>query len=314
MKLKVLFVCSGNTGNPSVLVKRQADSLVSQGIDVDFFLIRGKGIAGYLKNILQLKKYLKLNKYDIIHSHYSLSSFVASLAGARHMVVSLMGSDVKSSKFYVFIIHIFKLIFRWEILIVKSYDMMKNLGLKDAIVIPNGVDLFHFKPKDKLYCQKQLEWDTSKKHFLFASNPIRPVKNFKLIKKAFNILNNEVFKIHVLDNVPHKLVPIYMNASDAILLSSLWEGSPNVVKEAMACNCQIVSTDVGDVRGVIENTKGCFISTFEPEDVAKKINLALQFTKQTNGREKIIELGLDSNTIAKRIIEIYNGEFNEEVT
>jgi len=288
------------------LVKSQADSLVSQWIDVDFFLIRGKGIAGYSKNILPLKKYLKLNKYNIIHSHYSLSSFVASLAGARRMVVSLMGSDVKSSKFYVFIIHIFKLIFRWKVLIVKSNDMKKSLGLKDAIVIPNGVDLFHFEPKDKLYCQKQLEWDTGRKHFLFASNPTRPEKNFKLIKNALNILNNEVFKMHVLDNVPHKLVPVYMNASDAILLSSLWEGSPNVVKEAMACNCPIVSTDVGDVRGVIENTEGCYISTFEPEDVAKKINLALKFAKQTNGRKRIIELGLDSKTIAKRIIEIYN--------
>lgn len=100
-----------------------------------------------------------------------------------------------------------------------------------------------------------------------------------------------------------------MNASDVLLFTSKWEGSVNVVKEAMACNCPAVSTDVGDVRWVTGNTDGCFISNFKPEDVADKITLALQFSKEkcrTNGRERIIELGLGSETIANRILVVYN--------
>ena len=97
---------------------------------------------------------------------------------------------------------------------------------------------------------------------------------------------------------------MYLNAADALVLTSLWEGSPNVIKEAMACNLPIVSTDVGDVKEVIGDTEGCYITSYEPSDVAGKIKLALDFGKRTNGREKIKHLEI--NTIAKRIIDVYN--------
>ena len=77
----------------------------------------------------------------------------------------------------------------------------------------------------------------------------------------------------------------------------------------MACNIPIVSTDVGDVRQNIENLEGCYLTTYNPKDVAKKIDLALQFGKRTNGRERLLEFGLDNNTIAKRIIELYRSIF-----
>ena len=87
------------------------------------------------------------------------------------------------------------------------------------------------------------------------------------------------------------------------MLTSLWEGSPNVIKEAMACNIPIVSTDVGDVREVIGNTEGCYITSFEPEYIAEKIELALQFGKRTDGRENIKHL--ESSLIARKIIDLY---------
>jgi len=88
-----------------------------------------------------------------------------------------------------------------------------------------------------------------------------------------------------------------------VILTSKFEGSPNVIKEAMACNCPIVSTDVGDVREVIGNTEGCFITSFEPEGVAKKIKLAIEFNKKTNGRDNITHL--DEKVIAQRLIDVY---------
>jgi teichuronic acid biosynthesis glycosyltransferase TuaC len=86
-------------------------------------------------------------------------------------------------------------------------------------------------------------------------------------------------------------------------LTSLHEGSPNIIKEAMACNCPIVSTDVGDVRDVVSGTEGCYVTTYDPEDIAEKLKSALQFNKRTAGREKIQHL--DSNIIAHKIISIY---------
>lgn len=86
-------------------------------------------------------------------------------------------------------------------------------------------------------------------------------------------------------------------------LTSFKEDSPNVIKEAMACNCPIVATDVGDVRTMLGNTKGCFITTFQTEDVADKLRKSIAFGKRTNAKDYIQHL--DSNVIAKRIIKIY---------
>ena len=101
---------------------------------------------------------------------------------------------------------------------------------------------------------------------------------------------------------------LYYNAADLLLLTSKHEGSPNIIKEAMACNCPVVSTDVGDVRWVIGNTKGCYITSSNPVGVAQKVMLALEFSEKnsrTKGRERIMELGLDSDTIAAKIIAVY---------
>jgi len=106
--------------------------------------------------------------------------------------------------------------------------------------------------------------------------------------------------------IEHKHVTAYLNAVDVLVLTSFSEGSPNVIKEAMACNCPIVATDVGDVREIIGDTEGCYIAGFDANDVAKKIQLALQFGKRTQGRNRLIELGLDSDTVAQKISSIYS--------
>ena len=105
--MKVLFVSSGNSGKISPIASSQIQMLMSAGIDVDNFLIVGKGFKGYLQNIPKLKTHLKNKKYDVVHAHYSLTAFVASLAGARPLVVSLMGSDVHNTKLNNLIIKLF---------------------------------------------------------------------------------------------------------------------------------------------------------------------------------------------------------------
>jgi len=107
---------------------------------------------------------------------------------------------------------------------------------------------------------------------------------------------------------PQEEVNLFYNAADVLLLTSFHEGSPNVIKEAMACNCPIVSTDVGDVRDIIENTEGCYITTFQPEDIADKIKRALEYGQRTKGRENIKHL--DINTVAQRIIKVYKTVLN----
>jgi teichuronic acid biosynthesis glycosyltransferase TuaC len=304
--LKILFVCSGSNGI-SPIVAAQAASLAELGVKVDFFPIQENGIAGYLKHILPLRKVLWQKDYDVIHAHYSLSAYVASLAGAKQLVVSLMGSDTKLGFLGEMIIHLFGHLFRWQI-ILKSQDMNKHLKLQHPVVIPNGVNFSLFKPADRDQAREKLNWSKGKRHILFAANPARYEKNFSLSQKAVALLQFGNCELHYLDKVPHEKMHDWYNAADILLLTSLWEGSPNVVKEAMACNCPVVSTDVGDIRWLFGDTPGHFIADFTPEDTAAKIGEALAFVEKNgkaNGREQLIELGLDANTIAKRIVDVY---------
>ena len=97
----------------------------------------------------------------------------------------------------------------------------------------------------------------------------------------------------------------YYNAAHLLLLTSKTEGSPNVIKEALACNCPIVATNVGDVKDIISNVSGCYICSYNPVNVAEKINNVLHFNKRTIGREKIIRSGLDVESISRKLLSYY---------
>ena len=299
----MLFISSGNSMNGiSPIIKNQGESLEAEGSELDYFTINGKGIMGYLNNIPRLRKFLEVNQFDIVHAHYSLSAFTASLSGAKPLVVSLMGSDVHAGTFYKFVIKLFETIF-WSKTIVKSKSMYDQISIKKAEIIPNGVDFNKFKPLSKVDSQESLGWDINKKHVLFAANPGKKVKNFDLARSAFENIKDKDVELHYLNDVSNEQMPIYHNAADLILLTSMWEGSPNVIKEAMACNIPIVSTDVGDVKEIIGKTEGCYVAAFHPQDIATKIQLALDFGKRTTGRNDIGHL--ESDIIAKKIIGVY---------
>jgi glycosyltransferase involved in cell wall biosynthesis len=116
-------------------------------------------------------------------------------------------------------------------------------------------------------------------------------------------------QLKVVYNKTHEEILSEILQTDILLLTSRWEGSPNIIKEAMACNRPIVATDVGDIRWLFGNEPGHYICDFDPQDIAAKIEQALDFNDKngrTNGRNRIIELGLDSISIAKKLESVYN--------
>jgi len=192
----------------------------------------------------------------------------------------------------------------WNIFVSKRlYQGAKKFREDRYDIITCGIDLDLFKTIRKEKARDLLNMKDKQIYILFSSSFSNTIKNYALAKKAIKIIGG--IELLELKNYSREKVSLLMNACDLLLVTSHHESGPLVVKEAMACNCPIVSTDVGDVREMINNVEGCFICTFEPEDVTDKIKMALDFGKRTNGREMIIKLGLDSETIARKIIKIY---------
>ena len=310
--MKILFVSSGNRNYKiSPLVKSQGKSLISNGISVDFFTI----VGSYFKNLFKLRQQIITNNYDIIHAHYSYSALISLLTFTNvPIVVSYMGSDLQAEleKGFLNIFKYFlnKFIFKLTELFVTKI-IVKSVGLYDLIsfkkkakIIPNGVDFNKYKPVKKSLARKKLGINKNFSYILFLANKKNKNKNFKLLEDSLKILNDNKIKLldyeYPLD--PH-LVPNYINSSNLLVLTSFYEGSPNIIKEAMACCVPIVSVYTGDVKNIISNTDGCYLSKYDPIDFANNINKALNFKGRTNGRKQIRELEI--NKIAHKIIDLY---------
>ena len=196
---------------------------------------------------------------------------------------------------------------RVDYLIVKSINLGKQIKSKSPIeVIPNGVDFDFFKPEKREIARKRLELNNDDFVVLFLGNPLETRKNIKLAKESLELLqSNAKCKVTFLN--PYGIAPseivTYMNSADVLLLTSFWEGSPNVIKEAMACNLPIISTDVGDVKNVIAGAHNCFIISFDKGSIVDKLSIVKNNRERSNGREKIRHLS--DEIIAKRISNIY---------
>ena len=318
--MRVLYVVSGNHGSaPGAVVSNQAKSLEKAGHEIDFFLVKGKGIRGYLGNYRQLRKTAAQGDYDIIHGH-GFSSLLVGLLPQRNVVASLLGSEVFENTRLKSIYRYF-IANRWKATIVKSERILQEFTehrnrKEDRValapylhIIPNGVDLERFRPMDKNDAQSYLvkhdssDLTSNRPIILFMANPNRTSKNVELAKASVELLEDAELKI--IHGVDPERVPYYLNAVDVVLLTSRWEGSPNIVKEAMACNRPVVSTNVGDIQWLIGGLQGYYIAKPTREDVADKIQRALGFKESAEGRQRIIELGLDDDSITGQISKIY---------
>ncbi|MFN7116809.1 MAG: glycosyltransferase [Saprospiraceae bacterium] len=318
--MKVLFVASGNSKNHDIVpfIKAQGESLRQAGIEVSYFPVIGKGWKGYVKSAKLLHQYLQNHPVDIIHAHYTLCGWTAVLARPRQpIVLSLMGTDAYGEYIAPKKVQLrsrYLTLLTWLIqpfvqqIIAKSVNIERFIYKKsNKHIIPNGVRLEQFKIYDKSCCN-ELGLDPAKKYVLFLGNGKEKRKNFALAQEAVRLLNRpDVILINPYP-IPHDIVVKYLNAVDVFVLCSYMEGSPNVIKEAMACNCPLVATDVGDAAWVIGDTPGCYVASFNPVAYGQKLAKALEHATQvgrTQGRQRILELGLDAENVAKKIITIY---------
>jgi teichuronic acid biosynthesis glycosyltransferase TuaC len=321
-KIRVLHVVGAypSARHPAsqVFIRTQIDSLIAAGADCRVLELKGRGFTKYLTGWLQVKSRLRDAGVDLIHAHYSYCG-VASLGHGLPVVTSLLGSDLvgfprRDGSYAGLSRRLHRGLARFvaarsAACIVKSERMKRDLGLA-ARVVPNGVDFELFRPVDparRVELRRGLGLAPDTRFVLFAGNPRLPHKRFGLARAAVEAASRRVgFALELIPLSGHPLddVARHMQACDLLLLTSSQEGSPNVVKEAMAAGMAVAAVDIGDTRERLAGVSGCRVADDDrPETIGSAIAELLLSDEPRQGREAIASLRLE--TVAVSILEIY---------
>lgn len=300
--MRVLIVARNKNGKYAPFVTEQVAALEKLGVDCRFFPVKSKGVGGYLKSLPSLRKTIKEFQPDIVHAHYGLCGLLANLQQKVPVVTTYHGSDINDPKVRrLSKIAIFLSAFNIFVS-QKCIDLVKPR--KNYALIPCGINLDDFPEIDKAEARRQMGLNPNGRYVLFAGAFDNPVKNASLAKEAIAQFPGVV--LLELKGYSRTQVAILMQAVDVLLMTSVCEGSPQVIKEALACGCPIVSVDVGDVKERTKGVEGCFVSTIqEPKIITVLFQKALFYESKTNGREKIINDNLNNRQVAQRLIDLY---------
>lgn len=238
--------------------------------------------------------------YDLVHASYGLTAPPAVVQPSTPSIVSFWGSDLMGTFGPVS-----KLSARSaDEVVVMSTEMAEQLG-RPCSIIPHGIDTDRFSPMDPEEAREAVGWDREAHHVLFPYSPDRGIKNYERAERVVQAADRRLedpIALQTISGVPHEEMPNYVNAASALLLTSDREGSPNSVKEALACNTPVVSTDVGDVAERVRDVEPSVVGRSDPELVDGLVEV-LEAGERSNGRVMVDDIDLE--TQVERLHGVY---------
>jgi teichuronic acid biosynthesis glycosyltransferase TuaC len=300
-------------------IKTQADSLEALGVDLDVLPIRGYASRrAYVDAVGELRRKTRDGAYDIVHAHYGHAAAVARFQRSAPLVISYCGDDLlgtptedggltprSRAEAAVFrrLAHVA------AATITKSEEMERALPRSRRArnhVIPNGVDVDRFAPVARDAARRELGWSSDEPIALFVGDPAIPRKNHGLAEAACRHAAATVpgLRLQVAQGLTPAQIPTVMSAADALVMTSLWEGSPNVVKEAMAAELPVVAVPAGDVEERLRGVDGCFVRPYDAEALGAALVEALGHGRSPAARAAVAQLSLKN--VARRVLGVYD--------
>lgn len=328
-KGSIFMVAAGNMKNgvPETVsfVNSQAESLRQAGWNVFLSIVDDRtSIRGVLRNLRRIRAEVAHCKPGLIHAQYG--SVTAALGywvkGNLPLVVSFCGDDLLGtpnpgfqSRMRERCARAIGLLAAYGAtsIIVKSSNLLDALPARlrrKATVLPNGVDVGLFRPMDKGEARAKLGWPIEERVVLFnASSPTEAIrKNVSLARKSVEILSQSPSGVSLREicNVRPDEVQLMLNAADCLLVTSLHEGSPNIVKEAMACNLPVVSVPCGDVSERLAGAHPGGVCTYDAVSLADAIKEVFKAGCRSNGLEQLVAQRLSATAVAERLGKLYS--------
>lgn len=244
-------------------VRDQVEEVRRRGVEVDLFEF-ARGRDEYLPATRRLRALLRRERFDLVHAHYGLAGWVAGLAGAKPLVVTFHGTDVR----HHLVGHLSRRL-AWRVDLVAGVsralffpeDGRPGLpAVPGSAVLPCGPDLRRFEPIPRAEARRRLGLDPDGSYLFFPANPARPEKRHDRAAAVANACEADLLTG---GSIEPEQMPLWINAANAVLVTSDYEGFGMAAVEALACEVPVLSTDVGIAPYALGGIDGCLCASFD---------------------------------------------------
>ena len=285
-------------------VRDQVDEVRRRGIEVDLFeFARGRG--EYLPAARRLRSLLRRERFDLVHAHYGLAGWVAKLAGARPLLVTYHGTDVR----HHLVGHLSRrLAWRTDLVAAVSRGLFEPEDGRPGLpavpgraVLPCGPDLARFRPIPRAQARRALGLEPEGRLLFFPANPARPEKRHDRAAALAQACEADLLTG---GSIEPEQMPLWINAAAAVLVTSDYEGFGMAAIEALACEVPVLSTPVGIAPYALGGIEGCLSADFS---LAAWEPLARRHLEARDARVAgaARAAGLAAGPMAERVIEAY---------
>ena len=318
--MRILYVVpEGQSGLSMIFAHKEISRIAAAGYETKtFMLATSLNLSKIWRETVKLKRVTVLYRPDFIHAHFGtltgfVSAFISQITGVP-LVVTFRGSDLNPSPFDGKFRSVFQKIlshlaaFRAKTNICVSCQLKKRLWWCrwKTRVIPSGIDLEFFKPVGKDEARRTLGWEKDERIVCFNAGLSPDVKRLDIAERSVDEMRECIGAVRLVvlrGDVSHNKMPVYLSGSDCLLLTSDYEGSPDIIKEALSCNLPIVSVDVGDVRERLEGVIPSRIVARDPNAIASGAAEIIVSGQRSNGRGHVAEIS--ATAVRNKILKIY---------